>query len=147
MKKAKYLISALLVLILSAIAMPVMAIGPEQAAKVGNNPNLSISNGLILDTPSGVHNLWTESNFNHWITASKGEGKMNNAIIVGPPPTGDVKLADLIANKAEYENVWIYFSQTMFRLFLKGSGMSDDEAVAAASQYPDGIYWHFVYVG
>lgn len=137
MKKAKYLISALLVLMLSAVAMPVMAIGPEQA---------------VLDTPSGVHNVWTESQFNHWINASKGGGKMNNAVIVGPPPTGDVKLVDLLnalsTDPSEYENTWIYFSSTFFKLFLiNGQNMDPEQAEDAAELYPDGIYWHFVMVG
>ena len=146
MKKAKYLISALLVLMLSAVAMPVMAIGPEQAAEVGNNPNLSIPTGNPrLDTPSGVHNLWT-SVFNHWIDASKGGGKMNNAVIVGP--TADVTLAYLLTHLSEYENTWIYFSQTAFKYFLiYAQGMTAEEAGAAADLYPYGIYWQYVTVG
>jgi len=146
MKKAKYLISALLVLMLSAVAMPVMAIGPEQAAEVGNNPNLSIPTGNPrLDTPSGVHNLWT-SVFNHWIDASKGGGKMNNAVIVGP--TADVTLTYLLKHLSEYENTWIYFTQIGFTAFLiYGQGMDPDEAEDTAELYPDGIYWHFVNVG
>ncbi len=146
MKKAKYLISALLVLMLSAVAMPVMAIGPEQAAEVGNNPNLSSPRGNpVLDTPSGVHNVWTSA-FNHWIDASKGEGKMNNAVIVGP--TADVTLAYLLTHISEYENTWIYLSQIGFKAFLiYGQGMDPDEAEDAAAFYPDGIYWLFVDVG
>ncbi len=132
---------------LCVVAMPVMAIGPERAAEVGNNPNLS-GNVPVLDTPSGVHNVWSSTGyFNHWINASKGGGKMNNAVIVGLGPNADPNLGDILANKAEYENTWIYFSQTVFRAFLKVSGASDSEATAEASKYPDGIYWHFVYIG
>ena len=132
MKKAKYLISALLVLILSAVAVPVMAIGHTRT----------------LDTPSGVHNVWIEDtgHFHHWINASKGEGKMNNAVIVGP--NADVTLSYLLTHLSEYENTWIYFSQIGFKAFLiYGQGIPAEEAEELASIYPDGIYWHFVYVG
>jgi len=149
MKKVKFLVPALLVLILSVVAMPVMAIGPFQAAEVGNNPNLSLPAGNpTLDTPSGVHNLWGEFTgiFNHWINASKGEGKMNNAVIVGP--NADVTLSYLLTHLSEYENTWIYFSQIGFKAFLiYGQGIPAEEAEELASIYPDGIYWHFVYVG
>jgi hypothetical protein len=132
-KKVKIFIPALLLLMLSAAAMPVIAIGPNQA---------------VLDTPSGVHNVWSSTGyFNHWINASKGGGKMNNAVIVGLGPSADPNLGDILNNKAEYENTWIYFSKTVFRAFLKLSGATDSEAEAEASKYPDGIYWHFVYVG
>ena len=133
MKGKKVLVLLVPVLVLSMLLLvpAAIAIGPASP---------------VLDTPSGVHNVWSSTGyFNHWITASRGGGKMNNAIIVGPPPTGDVKLTDLLANKAEYENMWIYFSQKLFLAFLKASGVSDPEA--EANKYPDGIYWHFVYVG
>ncbi len=147
-KKVKILIPGLLLLMLTAAAMPVMAIGPEQAAEVDNNPNLSIgtsTDSVILDTPSGVHDLWIQSSghFNHWINASVGGGKINNAVTVGP--TADVTLAYLLTHVSEFENRWIYFSQSIFSVYLRFTDVPDYAAVAA--QYPDGIYWHFVYVG
>ncbi len=148
-KKVLVLLVPVLVLSLLLLVPAAMAIGPEQAAEVGNNPNLSIPGANpVLDTPSGVHNVWSESAgiFNHWISASKGEGKMNSAVIVGP--SGDVKLTYLFAHLSEYENTWIYFNQLVFKAFLiNGQGMTEQEAGDTAALYPDGIYWHFVFVG
>jgi hypothetical protein len=148
MKGKKVLVLLVPVLVLSMLlAIPAaIAIGPEHAVEVGNNPNLSSPRGNpVLDTPSGVHNVWT-SVFNHWIDASKGGGKMNNAVIVGP--TADVTLAYLLTHLSEYENTWIYFSQTAFKYFLiYAQGMTAEEAGAAADLYPYGIYWQYVTVG
>ncbi len=146
-RKVVLLLVPVLIMSMLLVVPAAMAHGPEQAAEVGNNPNLP-GNSPVLDTPSGVHNVWSSTGyFNHWITASKDGGKMNNAVIVGLGPNADPNLGDLLTNKAEYENTWIYFSQTVFRAFLKVSGASDAEAAAEASKYPDGIYWHFTYVG
>jgi hypothetical protein len=146
MKKVTILIPALLMLMFSAVAMPVMAIGPQQAAKVGKNPNLTIPEGNpVLDTPSGIHNVWAESEsvFNHWVNASKGKGKMNNAVPVGP--FEDVKLGYLLAHPSEFENKWLYLNQQVFALLLPYTGVEDPEEIA--SLYPDGIYLHVTYVG
>lgn len=150
MKGKKVLVLLVPVLVLSMLlTVPAaMAIGPDQAAEVGNNPNLSIPTvNPILDTPSGVHNLWTSTgHFDHWINASKGEGKMNNAVIVGP--TADVTLLYLLTHVSEYENRWIYFTKIGFKAFLiYGNGFTEEKAEEEASLYPDGIYWHLVYVG
>jgi hypothetical protein len=144
-KKVKILIPALLVLILSALALPVMATGPQQAAEVGNNPNLTIgsSGEPVLDTPSGIHNLWVDSEeyFGHYINASSAKGIMNNAVIVGT----DVTLSYLLYHLSEYENRWIYFSYAYFYAFLYYTGVPNYEE--EAGRYPDGIYWHIVFVG
>jgi hypothetical protein len=147
MKKVKMLIPALLMLTFSALAMPVMAFGPQQAAEVKNNPNLTIgsSGEPVLDTPSGIHNLWVESEgyFGHYINASSAKGKMNNAVTVGP--LGDVTLSYLLAHLSEFENRWLYLNQQVFYYLLVASGVSNPSEVA--SRYPDGIYWHIVFVG
>ncbi len=145
-KKVLVLLVPVLVLSMLLTLPAAMAIGPDQAVEVGNNPNLSAPSGSpILDTPSGVHNVWSVSTetFSHWINASKGEGKMNNAVIVGP--TADVTLQYLLTHISEYENTWIYFTQIGFKAFLiYGNGFTAEEAEDAASLYPDGIYFHFV---
>jgi hypothetical protein len=144
-KKGNILIPTLLVLMFSMVAMPVMAIGPQQAAEVGNNKHLILDeyNDPILDTPSGVHDVWVESTlaFSHWINASKGEGKMNNAVIIDSQSS----LIYLLQHPYEYENRWIYFNQYWFAVSLMIGGEPD--YLEIASQYPDGIFWHFVYVG
>ncbi len=142
-KKLLVLLVPVLVLPMLLLVPTAIATGPEHAAEVGNNPNLSSPRGNpVLDTPSGVHNVWTESVFNHWIDASKGEGKMNNAVIVGP--TADVTLAYLLTHLPEFENTWIYFTQIGFKAFLiYGQGMDPKEAEDNASLYPGGIYWRF----
>ncbi len=143
-KKVRVLIPLLMALMLCVVAVPVVASGPLQAWEVGHNPNLSIgpSGNPVLDAPSGVHNVWSQSTgaFNHWITASMGGGKINNAVTVGL--TGDITLPYLFAHLPEFENKWLYFSQTTFRTYLFYSGYADYEAEAA--RYPDGIYWNFV---
>jgi hypothetical protein len=145
MKKIKFLVPVLLVLMLSAVAMPVLAIGPRKAAEVENNPNLTIgpSGVPVLDTPSGVHNLWQDSTgyFGHYVSASNAKGIINNALIVGT----DVTLSYLAAHTSELENRWLYFSHSWFTLFLYYSGVPDYEEVA--DRYPDGIYLLIVYVG
>ncbi len=152
MRGKKVLVLLVPVLVLSMLlAVPAaIAIGPTHAAEVGNNPNLSSSErgNPVLDTPSGVHNVWTSA-FNHWIDASKGEGKMNNAVIVGLGPTAPhPNLGYLLTHISEYENTWIYFSKTVFKYFLiNAQGYTEEEAANAAALYPDGIYWLFVDVG
>lgn len=152
MRGKKVLVQLVPVLVLSMLLTVPMAIaiGPEQAAEVGNNPNLSTNEQghPILDTPSGVHNFWT-SVFNHWISASKGGGKMNNAVIVGLGPTAPhPNLGYLMTHTSEYENTWIYFSQTVFKYFLiYVQDFTEEEATNTAALYPDGIYWNFVTVG
>ncbi len=146
-KKVLVLLVPVLVLSMLLTLPAAMAIGPDQAVEVGNNPNLSSGSGghPVLDTPSGVHNLWT-SVFNHWINASKGEGKMNNAVIVGLGPTAPhPNLGYLLTHISEYENTWIYFSQTVFKYFLiYAQDYTEEEATNIAALYPGGIYWLFV---
>ena len=148
MKGKKVLVLLVPVLALSMLLLVPTAIatGPDQAAEVGNNPNLNSPSGNpVLDTPSGVHNVWSVSTetYSHWIDASKGEGKFNNAVTVGP--AADVTLAYLLTHLSEYENKWIYFTQIGFKAFLiYGQGMTEEDAAEAASFYLNGIYWHFV---
>ncbi len=149
MKRKKMLILLVPVLALSMLLLvpTAIAIGPEHAAEVGNNPNLRTNEqgSPALVTPSGVHNVWAISSetFSHWIDASVGEGKINNAVIVGP--TADVTLAYLLTHLSEYENTWIYFTQIGFKAFLiYAQGWTVEQAEDEASLYPDGIYWHFV---
>jgi hypothetical protein len=145
-KKVLVLLVPVLVLSMLQVVPAAIARGPDQAVEVGNNPNLSAPRGSpILDTPSGVHNVWSVSTetFSHWIDASKGEGKKNNAVIVGP--TADVTLGYLLTHLSDYENTWIYFTQIGFKAFLiYGNGFTEKEAEDEASLYPDGIYWLFV---
>lgn len=154
------------------LAAPVMAIGPWQAGEVGNNPNLSVSNGGLRDErgEAGGYIVWVQSTNGYWLKwlffdSSSGQGKMNSAIIA------DIAtLAQSSADGLSYangqntvnENQWIYLSPDgsgtqytvpglgthgmVWWLFYAGFGHSVATANDAASRYPNGAFWQYNFV-
>ena len=170
MKGKMILISVLSLLMLGVVVQSVMAIGPSKAAEVGNNPHLSyvpFAGGVMafLDTPYDNSVLWVtrteQPDFIFFLlTASKGQGRMNNAIIAS-----GTNWLDIISNPPEYANKWIYLSgpsgtqwdapfddgtpfdvgpQCMFYWQLRAMGMPHATAYADALLHPDGVYRQLV---
>jgi len=165
MKKVKILIPGLLVMMLSAIAMPVMAIGPQQAAEVGNNPHLTYFVGTagaeltFLETPRDVSFLWINRETQpdvifYFITAAIGQGRMNNAIVAS-----GANWLDIVLNPTNYLNKWIYLSAEsggntwnapadspdrgshgMLYWQLRALGFSHAMALEDALKHPYGVY-------
>lgn len=104
-RKIMGIISALT--IMTMLATPVMAIGPDNAAEVGKNKNLNGFGGLgvINDNPSGNTILWgAQGRILLSMIASRGEGRINNAIIA------NMATLSAMSNNPDYVNKWIYLS-------------------------------------
>lgn len=108
-------------IIITVLATPVMAIGPDNAAEVGKNKNLTgfTGQGVMNDNPSGNTILWgAQGRILLSMPATKGTGRMNNAIIANFA-TFSVMFTD-----PSYANKWIY---------LSGDGGSNIEQFAFAA--------------
>jgi hypothetical protein len=155
MKVAKILIPAVLVLMFSAAAMPVMAIGPQKAAEVGNNPHLTYFVGpgggevTFLETPPDTSFLWINRETQPdivflFFNAEKGQGKMNNAIVANG--TNWVS----IISSTGYWNDWIYLSgesggetwngHGMLYWILRALGFNHDSALEDAMKHTYGVF-------
>ena len=79
----KFLGISVFLVVVALLVSPVVAIGPKKAAEVGNNKNLMGGSGSVInDNPSGNTLLWgAQGRILLSMIASKGEGRMNNAII------------------------------------------------------------------
>jgi hypothetical protein len=135
---------AVTILLIVILALPVMAIGPEQAADVGNNPNLeSMLGGLInLRGEALGTNVWAYSTTSqHWVkwnwrdpTAAKG--LMNNAIVVHMTTLGQVTGEAL-------QNKWQYLSGD--------GGTNADQFIFTAGPYKSygshGMLWWLFFFG
>jgi len=108
-----------LIMIFPAVA-PVMAIGPDQAFDVGNNPNLAVVLGLLQNDRGAAQGvvIWVESSKGYlgkweFFDASEGEGRMNNAINAGILTLiqgGLDENAYVSGNPTVNENKWIFLS-------------------------------------
>lgn len=138
------------VLLVSVMLVPVMAksIGPQNAV---NNPHIMIvpGEGVELLLPSGAVLEWvadtevTAVDFMHILDASKA--RVPNAMVLSIDDLM-VLLTDPEA-ALMLENKWGFVSyQVMVELFML-EGFSQEEAVAAASMWPEGVYARFVNVG
>ena len=98
-------LSAFLI-VLALLVSPVLAIGPNNAAEVGNNKNLTgLSGSVMNDNPSGNTILWgAQGRILLSMIASKGEGRMNNAIIA------NIGTLAVMFSNPDYANKWIYLS-------------------------------------
>ena len=129
---------------------PVMAIGPFQALKVGNNENLIGVTGLLVynDNPSDNTILWSsQGTIMLSMIASKGQGRMNNAIIA------DMATLLVMKNNPDYRNKWIYLSGESGPNLYMGHGMlywftlgvfGLAAAQNDAAEHPDGIYLQII---
>jgi hypothetical protein len=138
------------VLLVSVLCVPVMAksIGPQKAE---NNPHIMVmpGEGVELMLPSGGVHEWLADtavsavDFMHILDASKAH--IPNAMVLSIDDLmvllTDPEAALLLENK------WGFVSfQVMVELFML-EGYSQEEAEAAASMWPEGVYARFVNVG
>jgi len=167
----KILVIVATLLTVAMLATPVMAIGPSKAAEVRKNPHLSympFPGGVMsfLDTPYDNSILWVtrteQPDFIFFLmTASKGQGKMNNAIIAS-----GANWFNITSKPADYANKWIYLSgesggntwdnpfddpdvgsHGMFYWQLRAMGMPNATAYEDALLHPDGVYRQLVRTG
>lgn len=141
---------AFFVLLLAPLmSVPVMAksIGPQNAV---NNPHIMITaEGAELLLPSGGVQEWVADtevgawDFTHALDASKAH--IPNAV--------SLSVSDLIEMMTdpeaglEMENKWGFMSYNVLVELLIMGGLTREEAEAAASMWPEGVYARFVNVG
>lgn len=98
---------ALASVIIAMLSTPVMALGPNKAAEVGKNKNLTGFTGILVmnDNPSGNTILWgAQGRILLSMPATQGGGKMNNAIIAS------IATLKVMFTNPDYANKWIYLS-------------------------------------
>jgi len=167
----KVLVIAVLLLAVAILAAPAMAIGPNTAVEKGKNPNLSGGPGpggstlAFLDTPSDTSILFITRQDNpdlifFLMTASRGKGRMNNAIIAS-----GANWMSIAQNPDDYANKWIYLSgesggntwdkpndnpdvgsHGMLYWQLRAMGIPHTAAYEDALMHPDGVYRQLVIV-
>ncbi len=169
----KIVVLAVTLLAVATLATPVLALGPIKAGEVGHNPHLTITvvpggpTAAHLDGPGETSILWIDRPIQpdfviFLVSASKGEGKMNSAIIAS-----GANWLTILSNPADYYNQWIYLSgeeygnkwnnpldipdrgeHGMFYWGLRmGMGFDHDSALATAESHPDGVFRRMVPVG
>ena len=120
MKKAVSIVFVLALIVIFPAIAPVMAIGPNQAFDVGNNPNLTFDLEALENHRGAALGfvLWHESSLGYsgkwwWFDASEGGGKMNNAIDADIYTLSQYGLDEttwLSGNPTVNENKWIFLS-------------------------------------
>jgi len=149
--KTKNKLTAIIALLFLALAIaPAIAkpIGPQNAT---NNPHFIVIRPGTVEhlLPSEGANEWTSNTESsaidivHIIDASKA--KIPDAIPLTLPD-----IVGLMTNPEaalESENTWAYFSHDVFVQLYIALGLSEEEATAIASRWPEGAYIRFVNVG
>ena len=161
MKKEAVFVLAFALLIMSAAAVPVLAVGPNKAAEVGHNPNVFINptnQKTALNASNGDQSAldritWYGNQIILYKNVSNSNGILNNAI------TADINVVNAMnSNPNEFVNKWIYLSgensgnsyngHGMFYWWIRSQGFSDEAALASiAARNPDGGLMKFNYVG
>jgi hypothetical protein len=130
-----------------------MAIGPFQELEVGKNENLDGVPALLVynDNPSSNTILWSSKDtIMLSMIASKGQGRMNNAIIA------DISTLMVMKNNPDYRNKWIYLSGESGPNLFMGHGMlywftygvfGEAAAQHDAEEHPDGTYLQLISTG
>lgn len=152
MKKSIILLSLVTFLTISAVVIaPATAIGPSQAAAVGNNPNL-ITQGPIVMNIKGEgdgSNTWHWAAMGHywgrmkWLSASQAEGLINNAIVAVKPEGMSITAYIAVLGSRDYDSQWIY---------LGSDDISNPNQYAYPigpfAQYgPHGMWWWITFMG
>lgn len=157
---------AVTLLAIAMLASPVVAVGPLKPLENGNDrftgsaaggvvmkdagPNTVIYITDLFDVPEENNEIF------HDVKATKGAGRMNNAIIVKGIPD----LMAIGANEEDYFNKWVYLSGDntaqhpndyqagghgmLYYFAEKAFGVGSGPMVVA--EHPDGIFamWHHV---
>jgi hypothetical protein len=161
--KKTFLFASLSLLALLLLLPSVFALGPEQAAEVGNNPLVEVGAGVALETPCHVYHAWTEEGkITLWINAKSGEDINRN---VAHRIVSAATLFYYASHQSEFEGKWVYWSgeleggtwaSGMFPTEGKhgaiywshrGSGYSAEESLEIAMERPYGAYSRFHFVG
>jgi hypothetical protein len=115
-------------------ATPVLAIGPTNAAEVGNNPNLVMRGyGPSLKTPSGMVNEWVVNGPpipEHDMFMDARDFTRGNAFAVTSPSQVSVN-----------PNKWLYLNQQMFAIMLAIWHIPPNVIPIIVAQNPQGIYY------
>jgi hypothetical protein len=157
-------LSSLSLLSLLLLVSSVMALGPEQAVDVGNNPNIEVkSTGWNLETPSHAFHTWTEEGkIVLWINA-KSEGDINRNVAYSI--VSGTTMFYYNTHQSEFEGKWVYWSgelaggtwaSGMFPddgehgavyWMHRGLGYSYEESLEIAMERPYGAFSRFHFVG
>jgi len=154
----KVLMFTSMLLVLLVIVAPAMAkpIGPQKA--VGKNPHIpeATPEGVEALLPSGgVHSWMADTelmaiDFMHCLDASKAKGLVHNAITIAVEELEGWMMLIMFDPETALEalgNKWFYLPYDTLVLMFTLEGFSEEEAVAMASMWPDGMYCRFVNVG
>ncbi len=164
MKKTTVFVSTLAFTVLFLVT-PVMAVGPWQAEEVNDNPKFgtNVSQGRVfLDNKWNDRHGWGDRTMSVYLSASKGDGKMNSAIIADSTIFKEIR-----DNRDAYLNKWIYLSgesggntfnsprdnpdvgsHSIFYWWVRASGYSHEEALDIASnRNPNGVFMLMVDMG
>jgi len=149
--KTKNKLTAISVLLFLALTIaPAMArsIGPQKATE---NPHFIVTRPGTVEhlLPSDVANEWTNNTESsaidlvHILDASKA--KIPDAIPLTLPDI--IGLMTYPEAALQSENTWAYFSHDVFVQLYIALGLSEEDAIAIASRWPEGAYVRFVNVG
>lgn len=149
---------AVTLLAIAMLASPVMAIGPQKAAEVGNNPNMVTdgTGGLAFMSNAGGNTfMWFNNQASEYYgmiyhdgDASTGEGRINNALVVDL-----ATFYDMDVHPEKYYNIWMFYSTEPVQalggksmLWALGQFAMGGAGDAIVANHPNGIFamWHFV---
>jgi hypothetical protein len=151
----RVLVICVALIALVMLATPVMAIGPKQAAEEGNNPNLAVMFGGVVNKRGAANgtNVWASAgNYSvewKWRDPLEAKGLMNNALDV----INTTLLIQYMSGK--YDNKWMFLSgdgagqpnkymgHGMLWWFWRGFTNSSATATAIVSTQPNGaLFMH-----
>jgi hypothetical protein len=130
------LMIAMALMVVSMLATPVLAIGPQNAE---NNPNVVFPPyGVGLNLPNGMDQQWVLAIDKHLMVKDARYFQINNAFVV----------TDL-SQVSEMENKWLFFSVPMFAQWMAAVlGISYPAAYGyVLANWPEGVYYREVLVG
>ena len=160
----KILVLIMTLMAVTVLTTPVMAIGPEKAVEVGNNPNTdTFQSTWAIETPSHVRISWDPNGeIILWRNANPNQGIMDNVALV---INSAMKMTYFKQYSAEFEGQWVYWSGeyaggTWSSPLVPGEGshgaiywlhrvygFSPAESLEVAMERPYGAYMRFLFVG
>ena len=160
----KILVLIMTLMAVAVLTAPVIAIGPEKAVEVGNNPNTdTFQSTWAIETPSHVRISWDPNGeIILWRNANPNQGIMDNVALV---INNAMKMTYFKQYSAEFEGQWIYWSGeyaggTWSSPLVPGEGshgaiywlhrvygFSPAESLEVAMERPYGGYMRFHFVG